>query len=180
MHYSWMPARRLHRQCGFSLIEVIMASSILLVGFVGLIQAVTISSQSLDTARKQQVASQIIAAEIEQLRSGAWSTVASLPATATVRIDSAGVASGDATSFFLTNYTASTTDDNAELCTLAKGFTCSFARTFLRPAAATASTATFVKIAYTITWTTNTGRVQRQQIDAYLGKNGLHLSYQQS
>jgi prepilin-type N-terminal cleavage/methylation domain-containing protein len=169
-----------HLERGFNLIEVMMASSILLVGFVGLIQAVTISSESLDTARKQQVATQIIVAEIEQLRGGAWTTIASLPAKGSVHIDSAGVASGDTTSFFLTNYTTSTTDDNAEVCALAKGFTCSFARTFLRPASATATTATFLKLAYTITWTTNTGRVQRQQIDAYFGKNGLHLSYQQS
>ena len=167
------------RAQGFSLVEVIMASAILLVGFVGLIQAVTISSQSLDTARKQQFASQIIAAEIERLRAGPWATVSGLPATATIRIDAAGVASGDAASFFLTSYTATASDDS-DVCALAKGFTCSLTRTFLRPSLATASTATFLKVAYTVSWTTNTGRVQRQQIDAYFAKNGLHLSYQQS
>jgi hypothetical protein len=37
-----------------------------------------------------------------------------------------------------------------------------------------------MKVAYTVTWKTNTGRTQRHQIDGYFGKNGLHLSYQQS
>ena len=50
-------SRNLHR--GFSLIEVIMATTILLVGFVGLIQAVTIGTESLDTARKLQVANRV-------------------------------------------------------------------------------------------------------------------------
>lgn len=154
-----------------------MASAILLVGFVGLLQAVTISAQSLESARKQQAASQIIAGEIEQLRSRAWAAVANLPASASIRIDDAGVASGDVTRFSLTS---SASDGNAELCALAKGLTCSFTRVLLRPAGATSANATFVKIAYTVSWTTNTGRVQRHQIDAYLGKNGLHLSYQQS
>ena len=157
-----------------------MASAILMVGFIGLIQAVTISSESLDTARKQQVASQIVAAEIEKLRGSAWSTITSLPATGTLSIDSSGAVSGDTTCFVLTNYTADPSDDHTELCGLAHGFTCTFTRTFLRPSSATAATATYVKVTYTVSWLTNTGRVQRHSIDAYLAKSGLQLSYQQS
>jgi hypothetical protein len=175
MHASTPAADR-----GANLVEVMMASAILMAGFVGVIQAVTISSESLDTARKQQVAQQMITAEIEKLRGGAWTTIASLPASATIAINSAGVASGDATSFFLTNYSAASADDNAEFCALARGFTCSLTRTYLRPTSASAATATFIKVTYTATWTTNTGHVQRHQMDAYLAKNGLHFSHQQS
>lgn len=157
-----------------------MATTILLVGFIGLIQAVTIGSEALDTARKQQVANQIIAAEIEKLRGKAWSMVANLPATATITVGGSGAVAGDVTSFALSNYTAVATDDNAALCALARGFTCSLERARLRPAAATAATVTFVKLVYTVSWTSNTGRTHRHAVETFLGMNGLHLSYQQA
>lgn len=165
---------------GFNLVEVMMATTILLVGFIGLIQAVTIGSESLDAARKKQVANQIIVAEIEKLRGGSWSTIANLPATATLTISTAGALAGDLAHFALSNRTAGTTDDNTDLSALARGFTCSLSRTRLRPSGASASTVTFVKLVYTITWTGNTGRAHRLTRETFLGMNGLHLSYQQS
>jgi Tfp pilus assembly protein PilV len=175
-----MHAVRRHRQRGVSLIEVMMGSTLLLFGFLGLIQAITIGSESLDTARKQQIAIQLAAAEIEKLRGGDWSTITALPASATISISATGAISGDATRFALSNHTAATTDDQTDLTTLAHGFTCSFTRTFLRPTAATSANATFVKVVYTVQWTTNTGRTQKHLIDAYFTKSGLHLSYQQA
>lgn len=157
-----------------------MATTILLVGFIGLIQAITIGSGFLDTARKLEVANQIISTEIEKLRGGDWSTIANLPASATITINSSGVISGDATSFALASRTAATTDDNTDLCTMAKGFTCSVARTYLRPTSATSATATYLKLVYTVSWTSNTGRTQSHKLVAYFAKNGLHLSFQQS
>lgn len=179
-HFCYMRPRRPRFDGGFSIVEVLMAAAILMVGFVGLIQALTIGSESLDVARKQQVAAQIVTAEIERLRSGDWSSITSLPASGTLSINASGAASGDVTSFALTNRTAATDDDNTELCGVAKGLTCSFTRAFLRPVGATATTATYVKVAYTVTWTTNTGRVQHHEMEAYFAKSGLHLSYQQS
>jgi prepilin-type N-terminal cleavage/methylation domain-containing protein len=175
-----MPPQGNSRRAGFTLVEVMMAATILVVGFIGLIQAVTIGSETLDTARKQQVATQIIAAEIEQLRAGAWATIANLPATATITIDSTGTASGNETSFALCNYTSGNGDDNTALLALAKGFTCSYTRTRLRPTGATASTVTFLKFVYTVTWTSNTGRTYSRTTETYFGMNGLHLSYQRS
>ena len=157
-----------------------MAATILAVAFIGMIQAVTISSEMLDTARKQQVATQIIDEEIEQLRATSWSTLANLNATGTIDISSAGVVSGDPTRFALSNYTTSTADDNTALCLLARGFTCSYTRTYLRPASATASNVTFIKVVYTVTWRGNTGRSFRRSSEAYFGLNGLQLSYQRS
>jgi hypothetical protein len=140
----------------------------------------TIGSEELDTSRKQQIATQIVSAEIERLRAGAWNTVANLPATGSIVVSNSGGISGDQSYFALSNYTASTTDDNAALSKLAKRFTCSFVRTRLRPGAATSASVTFVKVVYTISWTSNTGRVYSRNTEAYLGKNGLHLSYQKS
>jgi hypothetical protein len=157
-----------------------MATTILLVGFIGLIQALTIMSEALDTARKQQVAQQFAAAEIEKLRGKDWTTIANLPATATISVGAAGAVTGDATNFALTNYTADAADDNTTLAKLGNGFTCSFTRTRLRPSSASAATVTFVKLVYTVSWTSNTGRIHRHSIETYLGQNGLHLSYQQS
>jgi hypothetical protein len=157
-----------------------MAAAILGVGFIGLIQGITVGSEELDTSRKQQVATQLVSAEIERLRSGDWTTIANLPATASITIDGAGGVSGDQTSFALCNYTAATSDDNTALSTLAKRFTCSLARTRLRPSAANSSTVTFVKVVYTVSWSSNTGRTYSRSTEAYLGKNGLHLSYQKS
>lgn len=158
-----------------------MATTILLVGFIGLIQALTITSEALDTARKQQVAQQLAAFEIEKLRGKDWTVIANLPASAAITVGANGVISGDGGSFALSNYTASNAaDDNATLARLANGFTCALARTRLRPASATAATVTYVKLVYTVSWKSNTGRTHRHMIETYLGINGLHLSYQQS
>lgn len=168
------------KRAGFTLVEVMMAMTIVLVGVVGMMQAVTIGTEALDTARKQQVAQQVVAAEIGRLRDGSWSVIANLPATATISIDRAGVISGDTIRFALSNYTAAATDDHTELSTLAGGFTCSLAATRVRPTAATAATVTFVKVVYTVSWTSSSGRAHTRRTETYLGQNGLHLSYQQS
>lgn len=169
-----------HRQRGFALVEIMMVSVILLAGFIGCIQAITMGSGYLDTARKRQVANQIVAAEVEKLRGGAWSTLADLPAAGAISIDATGTVRGDVVAFVLSNRTVEPGDDNSELCTLARGFSCSFNRTYLRPTGASAATVSYVKVAYTVTWTGNTGRIQSHRVDAFFGKNGLHLSFQQS
>src|SRR5262245_61523782 len=115
---------------GFTLIEVMMAAAILVVGFIGLIQVVTIGSATRDTARKQQIAVQIMEGEIERLRTGSWASIAALIASGSITINANGAVSGNEELFALTNYTAgNTSDDNTELAALAKGFTCSYTRT---------------------------------------------------
>lgn len=175
-----MPESSTARSDGFSIIEVMMASAVLLVGFIGVIQALTIGSESLDTVRKQGVAGQIIAGEIEKLRGSPWSTIADLPDTATIAIGPAGAITGDLTAFALSNRTTDATDDQLALSRLANGLTCALTRVRLRPASATAASVTFVKVTYTVTWRSNTGRAHRQVAETYLTLNGLQLSYQQS
>ena len=157
-----------------------MAMTVVVVGVVGMMQAVTIGTELLDTTTKQQVATRLVELELERLRNGAWSVVSSLPATASISINSAGTISGDTTGFALSNYTATSADDNTALSTQAGGFTCSFAMTRMRPTGATASTVTFVKLVYTVSWTSSSGRAHSRQTETYLGLNGLHLSYQQT
>jgi Tfp pilus assembly protein PilV len=151
-----------------------MGATILVVGFIGLIQAVTLSATMLDTARKQQIAAQIIDGEFEALHSATWTNVANFAdgITYTMSVDSAGNASGSTSHFEL--------DNNAQLLTLAKGFSCSLTSSYLRPSAATAGTVTFLKVTCTVTWTGNTGQSHTRSTDAYFGKYGLNLSYQKS
>ena len=71
-----------------------MASVILVVGFVGMIEGVTISAKLMDAARRQTLASQIINHEIEKLRFAVWTNgstgINDLPtASTTVAIDTA-------------------------------------------------------------------------------------------
>lgn len=157
-----------------------MGATILLVGFIGIVQAVSVGSEATDTARKQQIAIQIIDSEIERLRSGPWSSLSGLAASGTINIATDGSVTGDTTRFALTNYTATTTDDNLALSALAPGFSCTYARTWLRPTAATASTVTFISVTYTLTWTSNTGHTYSRSERAFFGRNGLHLSYQKA
>jgi len=166
-------------RAGFTLIEVMMAMAIVVVGIVGMMQAVTIGTELLDTTSKQQVAVRVVQAEVERLRNGAWTVIANLPATATISINSSGAITGDTTSFAVSNFTAAAGDDDAALSARAAGFTCSFTATRLRPTGATAATVTFVKVVYTVKWTSSAGRTHRRTMETYFGMNGLHLSYQQ-
>ena len=175
-----MPRCRNYNPTGFTLVEVMMGATILVVGFIGLIQAITIGSESLDTSRKQQVATQLIDTEIERLRAGSWSAIANLPATGKIQINSAGKISGTMTAFALSNYTNASSDDDQYLTPLAKGFTCSFVRTYLRPASATSGNVTFIKFVYTISWKSNTGHTYSRSTEVCFGMNGLHLSFQKS
>jgi len=39
---------------------------------------------------------------------------------------------------------------------------------------------TFIKLVYTVSWTSSNGRAHSRRTETYLGMNGLHLSYQQT
>jgi Tfp pilus assembly protein PilV len=159
----------------FSLIEVMMGATVLLVGFVGLIQAVTVSSEMVDTARKQQIAAQIIDGEFEALHVTSWSTLTSLAdgTTYTMTVNGAGTAASGSTAQF-------ELDNNTQLMAVAKGFSCSLTSSYLRPASPTPATVNFLKVTCTVTWTGNTGRTHSRSTDAYFGQYGLNLSYQKS
>lgn len=60
-----------------------MASVILVAGMMGMISAITVSSEMLATSRRQTIASQLITNELERLRLESWSTIYALPTTTT-------------------------------------------------------------------------------------------------
>ena len=105
---------------GFTIVEVMMASVILVVGFMGMIQAITLGSEMLATARRQTLAAQILEHEIGKLRLAGWGTVSSLtdvPATTydsdRQAIDNAIAASG--VSFTLERDVSAPTSDLVEV-----------------------------------------------------------------
>jgi Tfp pilus assembly protein PilV len=65
-----------------------MASVILVVGFMGMIQAVTIGSEMLATARRQTLAAQILNHEMEKLRLEDWATISALTDSTAATYDS--------------------------------------------------------------------------------------------
>ncbi len=62
-------------QSAFTIVEVMMASVILVVGFIGMISALTVGSEMLATARRQNLAVQIINHELEKLRYVDFATI---------------------------------------------------------------------------------------------------------
>lgn len=116
-----------------------MASVILVVGFMGMIQAVTIGSEMLATARRQTLAAQILTHEMEKLRLVGWSTTTTVGGT---------TYTGGITA--LADSTAATYDsDQAAIDTAiaASGVTFNLARDV------TTVTTDLVEVTLTVTWT---------------------------
>jgi Tfp pilus assembly protein PilV len=151
---------------GFTLVEVMMASLMLVVGFIGMIEAVTISSMMMDNARRQTLATQIIQHEIEKLRFQPWTN------------GSTGI------NDLPTASTAVTIDSRFSTSIAASGATYSLTRTMADPH-------TNIREAnFTITWSVKTSRrdssnsllsfTYSRTNSAWYGKYGLNLSYQRS
>ena len=77
-----LPSRH-SRTSAFTIVEVMMAATILVVAFIGLVEAVKIASDMMDHARRQTLANQIINHEIEKLRFADWTTINALPMAST-------------------------------------------------------------------------------------------------
>ncbi len=115
---------------GFTIVEVMMASVILVVGFMGMIQAITMGSEMLATARRQTIANQILNHEMEKLRLTSWSSISSLA------------------SFTAADYTSLTPDDTTfDTAIAASGVTFYLARSV------SAVTTDLVEVTLTVTWT---------------------------
>jgi hypothetical protein len=148
----------------FTLVEVMMAAVILVIGFIGMIEAVTISSGMMDHARRQTLASQIINHEIAKLRFADWTTISALP----------------------TASTAVTIDTQFSTAIASSGATFSLARTVTSPDPVT----NIRQVNFTVTWVVTTSRrdslgsllqfTYRRSNSAWYGKYGLNLSYQRS
>jgi len=167
---------------GFTIVEVMMASMILVVGFIGMISALTVGSEMIATARRAALANQILQHEFEKIRLKSWSEI------------SAPLADISAT-----DYTALTPDDTQfDTAISASGVTFKIARTVTNP------TSNLYEVSLTVTWTksgtttaatTATGswlqrlsfsgnapisRTYSRTAVAYVTKHGLNQSYKRA
>ena len=135
-----------------------MASIILVAGFMGMIQAITIGSEMQATARRETLAAQIINHEIEKLRFKDWAYISALPTTSTtLTID--------------TQFTAAVT---------ASGATYTLTRTLSAD-----PYATIREVNFTVTWVVrpsgiSSSRTYTRANSAWFGKYGLNMTYQRS
>jgi Tfp pilus assembly protein PilV len=173
---------------GFTIIEVMMASVILVVGFMGMIQAVTIGSEMMATARRQTLAAQILEHEIGKLRLTDWTTISSLPTTsATITIDSQFDQAIAACGLIkATNLTLTRTTTNIDIETPPDGITdlkeVTFTLTWTKGGTSNAAPAA------TGSWLNNLAfynpssiaRTYTRKSTALFGKYGLNLSTQRS
>jgi Tfp pilus assembly protein PilV len=142
---------------GFTLVEVMMASVVMVLAIVGMIQVIVSGSEMLDVSRKQTIAMQIIHGQVDHIRFSDWTQVTALATPKTVDVDG-----GDQAGFvFGTN-----------LPTITKGFTCTRKITTVRT--------DLKQVTFTVTWKGNTGRSYSRSGSTYVGKNGLYVSYQRS
>lgn len=151
----------LHRQprpsSGFTLIEVMLAATVMLAGIVGMMHVITSGAEMLDASRKQTIATQIMHGEIERVRLSDWSQITAL---------STNLAQGyaDASSGRIVQWVS-----NPELIP-ANAFkvsrTVADVRTDLK------------QVSYTVSWIGNTGHPYSRTTSTYVGRNGLYVAYQ--
>jgi Tfp pilus assembly protein PilV len=159
------PTRRAR---AFTLVEVMMAAAILVVGFIGMIQAVTIGSEMLATARRQTLAAQIIDHEIERLRLLPWDDPAGTN-------DLVGLAAGPTSVTIDSQFAAA-----ISAAGLASGTTLVLSRSV-----SDVVTGSMREVVFTVTWTVrpsgvSTSRTYTRASSARFGKYGLNLTYQRS
>src|SRR5258708_390292 len=156
-----MPEPRHLRPAGFTLVEVMMASLILVAGFIGMIEAVGLGSNMMDSERRQTLAAQILNHEIEKLRLSSWTTINGLAAgPTTITIDS---------------------QFNTALATTGAAYS-------LSRSVSDVVSGSLREVTFTVTWVVTTSRLDSsgnrvtftytRTNSAYFGKYGLNLTYQ--
>ena len=173
-----------------------MASVILVVGFIGMIQGITVGSEMLATARRQTLAAQIINHETEKLRLLPWDKTIPTPTNELYVNDLPTIS---------TTITIDSQFDNAiTACGLIKGTTITLARTTSNIDTDGDTVTDLKEVTFTVTWNksgTNTAataatgswlnqlsfaspspiaRTYTRTATAYFGKYGLNLAYQRS
>ncbi len=158
-----------------------MASLILTVGFVGVIEAVTVSATAMDLARRQTLATQIMEHEFEKLRLLPWDVAVAAPNE---------LAINDLT----TSSTAITIDSQFDAARLAlgdnKSATAPVRFSLARTLTASNPVTNIREVNFTVTWVVKSSRrtdagtqvsfTSSRSNSAWFGKYGLSLSYRQS
>ena len=147
-------------QRAMTVVEVCIAATVVLIGVVGLIQALTIGAAMLETSRSQTLAAQITQHEIGQLRLLEWDD------TGTSAKDADILALSTDNSFTLLSNKPSAHPFKTVASTFGVKKTVTDVQTDLR------------RVVLSVQWTSKvTGRVYTRTGETYLGKNGLHASY---
>lgn len=166
---------------GFSLIDVMMGSLILVVGMMGMIQAITICSEMIATARRQTLAAQIINHEIEKLRFSNWTTISGLaagPTTLTIDTQFDNAITGVGLTKGTTMSLSRTVSDVISGSLREVAFTVTWQKSGTTTAASTPGGSWFDRIAFSRP--TSISRTYTRVMSAYFGKNGLSTAYQRS
>jgi hypothetical protein len=157
---------------GFTIVEVALAATILLVGFAGMAEALIIGTDMLNTARKQTIAAQIIQSEIEYLRIQPWSTIQGLSSTPPIdSINAISVNSTDTTTPFY--YSIS-----GNLKTVASSFIYSLQVADPHPNQLRQVTITVAWVTWKSINGVRTPIPHPRSCNVYIGKYGLNVAYQ--
>ena len=83
-------------QTGFTIVEVMIAAIIMVLGITTSLTTLTFGMRAIDTARNSTLAAQIMQSEMENIRLLNWAQLTALPASETVNISSI-ISSGSST-----------------------------------------------------------------------------------
>ena len=149
---------------GFTLVEVMLASVVLVTIFLGTLTALVQGFSMLDTARNTTLAAQIIQSEIEDLRLQPWTALNAHPVDTAETVDLA--------------HSIGSTLSPAELAELSQRFTVT--RRFTNVAGRTGLDAdgtttipTFKRVTFTVSWTDYHHRSHTRSYETSLGYRGL-------
>jgi len=137
------------RNAGFTIVEVAIASTILVVALCSCFGVLQMSFKLLDNARTSTLAAQIMQSEIERLRLLNWSDLSSLSTTTPTPINVSAVYSGDSN--------------------MAKRFA---ATRHITPTAGRETTMMDIQIS--VTWTGTNGATYVRSFKTKYSKNGLY------
>jgi prepilin-type N-terminal cleavage/methylation domain-containing protein len=168
--------RRFRRETrGFTIIEVMMAATILVVGFMGMIQAITIGSEMLATARRQTLAAQIITHEVEKLRLQNWTSISALTNAAAAAYSSDSAAIGDA---ILTSGVSFTLQRDVTAIVASELYEVKFTVRWTKGGTTTAATAATGSWIDQMTFFSPSpiARTYTRSMTSYFGKYGLNLN----
>ncbi len=155
------PARpRRRRDSGFSLVEVIAATVVMLFAISSAILVMQSGFRALDTARKTTLAAQIMQSEMEKIRMLSWSRVQALITTQPTKID------------ISTIFPQNTTAEKRILAEMQRTFTPTRTASYL-----SGSSDQIIKIDILITWKGVDGVTHERTSSTRYCKNGLYNYY---
>ncbi len=151
---------RPHGARGFSILEVMLGATVMVLGIVTAITALQYGMRSVDTARNMTLAAQIMQSEVEILRLQNWSQISALAASTSVD-----------PSTMITTGTATPLD--ATLTAIAARFTCTRAVSNVSGKTDLAGQPNMKLITLTVNWTGLDNRPHSLKFETRYAKNGL-------